>query len=122
MRELAAHEVGHALGFVHNFAGSTIDRASVMDYPAPRIGLKDGNIDLSDAYGVGVGKWDEFTVDWLYGDVPDGAAGEAMLRAKTKAAFDGGLRFAGDGDSPSARLRPSRGAVCGTTAPIRRRS
>jgi hypothetical protein len=99
MRQLAAHETGHALGFVHNFAGSTIDRASVMDYPAPRIGLKDGHIDLSDAYGVGVGKWDLFTVDWLYGDTPDGAAGEAMLRAKTKAAFDAGLRFVGDGDS-----------------------
>lgn len=99
MRQLAAHETGHALGLVHNFAGSTIGRASVMDYPGPRIGLKDGKIDLSDAYGAGVGEWDDYAVDWLYGDVPDGAAGEAMLRAKAKAAFDGGLRFVSDGDA-----------------------
>lgn len=100
MRQLAAHEVGHALGFEHNFAGSTIDRASVMDYPPPRIGLKDGRIDLSDAYGVGVGAWDKFAVDWLYGDIPAGPAGEAVQLAKAKAAFDGGLRFVAD---PEAR-------------------
>jgi hypothetical protein len=99
MRQLAAHETGHALGFVHNFAGSTIDRASVMDYPGPRILLKDGRIDLSDAYGVGIGAWDVFTADWLYSDVPDGLDGRTALLARTKAAFDGGLRFVGDNDA-----------------------
>ncbi len=68
IRQLSAHEVGHSLGFAHNFAASSQDRASVMDYPAPRVKLTDGKIDLSDAYGVGVGKWDDFIVDWLYGD------------------------------------------------------
>ena len=68
LRQLAAHEVGHALGFAHNFAASTEDRASVMDYPAPRVTLVDGRPDLSDAYGVGVGRWDMATVAWLYGD------------------------------------------------------
>ncbi|GAA4767567.1 zinc-dependent metalloprotease [Stakelama sediminis] len=74
LRQLGAHEVGHTLGFAHNFAASTQDRASVMDYPPPRITLVDGKPDLSDAYGVGVGKWDMATVNWLYGAQSDAAA------------------------------------------------
>ena len=43
IRQLSAHEVGHTLGFAHNFAASTYaDRASVMDYPAPRAKIVDG--------------------------------------------------------------------------------
>lgn len=49
LRQLAAHEVGHTLGFAHNFAGSTQDRTSVMDYPAPRIRVKAGALDATDA-------------------------------------------------------------------------
>src|SRR5690606_33604219 len=30
---LSAHELGHSLGFGHNFASSLSDRASVMEYP-----------------------------------------------------------------------------------------
>jgi hypothetical protein len=91
LRQLAAHEVGHTLGFAHNFAASTQDRASVMDYPPPRIGLIDGKPDLSDAYGVGVGKWDMATVDWLYG-APDQAAADAQARAVIAA----GMRYVPD--------------------------
>lgn len=93
LRQLSAHEVGHSIGFAHNFAASTQNRASVMDYPAPRVTLKDGRIDLSDAYGVGVGPWDRFTVDWLYGD-----GGEA-LQAKAKAMVDRGERYVSDADA-----------------------
>jgi hypothetical protein len=99
LRQLAAHETGHTLGFSHNFSGSTWGRASVMDYPAPRIELKNGKIDLSDAYGVGIGKWDMFTIDWLYGSVPSGAAGQAVLNAKAKAASAWGYRFVTDADA-----------------------
>lgn len=81
LRQLGAHEVGHTLGFAHNFAASTQDRASVMDYPPPRIGLVDGRPDLSDAYAKGIGSWDTATVRWLYG-----GAGEAEV-AKSAAAF-----------------------------------
>lgn len=98
IRQLGAHEVGHSLGFAHNFAASTQDRASVMDYPPPRIDLKDGKIDLSDAYAVGIGDWDKFTVDWLYGTVPPGAAGQAALDAKARAMVASGRRFVDDED------------------------
>lgn len=93
MRQLAAHEVGHALGFAHNFAASTQDRASVMDYPAPRVGLVDGRPDLSDAYGVGIGAWDVATVDWLYGEP---AGGQAAIDEKAKAVVAKGLRYVPD--------------------------
>lgn len=95
LRQLAAHEVGHALGLLHNFAGSTQDRASVMDYPAPRIGLVNGAPDLSDAYGTGLGIWDRHAIDWLYGD-PPGTDADAAARARADAAEAQGLRFVSD--------------------------
>ncbi len=91
IRQLGAHEVGHSLGFAHNFAASTQDRASVMDYPGPRIGLVDGKPDLSDAYGNGVGKWDMATVDWLYG-----AGSDAEASAKAGADVSAVLRYVED--------------------------
>jgi len=91
IRQLGAHEVGHALGFAHNFAGSVLGRASVMDYPAPRIGLEDGAPVLTDAYGVGIGRWDRFAVDWLYGARTDAEGDQKMA-----AAMQEGLRFVAD--------------------------
>lgn len=67
-RQLAAHEVGHALGFQHNFSGSSQGRTSVMDYPVAKIEVKDGRLDADDAYASGIGEWDKFTIDALYGD------------------------------------------------------
>lgn len=100
IRQLGAHEVGHTLGFEHNMAASTYGgRASVMDYPAPHIGLhEDGSFDLSDAYGVGVGAWDIFTVKWLYGEGGDDLVDEAL---KT------GLIYVADADSrPASAAHP----------------
>ena len=37
LRQLSAHEVGHTLGIIHNFASSYNNRASVMDYPHPYV-------------------------------------------------------------------------------------
>ena len=102
IRQLAAHEVGHALGIAHNFAASTQGRYSVMDYPAPRVGLVDGAPDLSDAYGVGVGRWDRFAVDWLYGAVTDAEAAPRMAAALAE-----GLRYVGDGEArPAGAAQP----------------
>ena len=101
IRQLGAHEVGHALGFEHNFAASTQGRASVMDYPAPRIGLVDGAPNLSDAYGVGVGAWDVAAVDRLYGQPAPGTTQAAADAAKAAALTASGLRFVSDGDARS---------------------
>ena len=67
IRQLAAHETGHTLGLQHNFTASISNRASVMDYPHPLIKIKkDGTLDLSDAYAVGIGEWDKRAIIlWL---------------------------------------------------------
>ncbi len=101
LSQLAAHEVGHTLGFSHNFAGSTQQRASVMDYPGPRILLKDGRIDLSQAYASGLGSWDMFTVNWLYGEPPPNASPVRYARAKADAMVATGARYITDIDSRS---------------------
>ena len=97
VRQLAAHEVGHAIGLLHNFAASTQNRSSVMDYPVPVIGITDDDqFDFSQAYGRGLGDWDRFAIDWVYGDADaatlDRKAAEGAAR----------LRFVSDADSRSA--------------------
>lgn len=72
IRQLAAHEVGHALGFMHNYASHRHAHPSVMDYPHPRVRLgADGEVDLADAYPVGLGPWDVFAVRHAYGPDDD---------------------------------------------------
>jgi len=95
IRQLGAHEVGHALGLAHNFAASTQGRYSVMDYPGPRITLDaSGAPSLRDAYGVGVGPWDRFMINWLYGAQTDAQARPLEAQARAK-----GLRFVADNDA-----------------------
>ncbi len=97
IRQLSAHEVGHALGFAHNFAGSSDDKSTVMDYPAPDVRLIDGQLDVSNAYGVGIGDWDKISATWLYADMTD-AERDALLE---KAAADS-VTFVADLDGRSA--------------------
>lgn len=80
VRQLSAHEIGHTLGFNHNFAASPKDRGSVMDYPFPRFSLKaDGTVDISDSYAKGIGAWDKRAVMWGYTEFPKGTDEEAGL-------------------------------------------
>lgn len=107
IRQLSAHEVGHTLGFAHNFAASTYDdRASVMDYPAPRIKIKNGKLDLSDAYGVGVGSWDRFTVRYAYAEM-DPEKEARMLESWIAETIEKGKLYISDSDArPSGAAHP----------------
>ncbi len=103
IRQLAAHEVGHTIGFTHNFAASTNDRSSVMDYPHPKLSLKEGKIDFSDAYGVGIGEWDKVTVAYSYQEFVGDEKNQ--LQKILNDAFANGLRYISDQDA-----RPKGGA------------
>lgn len=79
VRQVSAHEVGHTLGLQHNYIASTIDRASVMDYPAPRVRLSSaGGIDLSQAYASGPGDYDVWAIRWGYGIFPPGTERDSL--------------------------------------------
>jgi hypothetical protein len=106
LRQLGAHEVGHAIGLAHNMAGSSQGRYSVMDYPAPRVTLEGGTPSLRDAYGAGMGTWDRWAIKWLYGARTDREARPMLAEARAQ-----GLRFVSDSDSrPLASAHPN-GAI-----------
>ncbi len=100
IRQLSAHEVGHTLGIQHNMAASTQGRTSVMDYPHPLIQFdENGNINLDEAYAVGIGEWDKRVITYGYQDFPDdvdGQTGRDQIMADT---IDSGIVYVSDGDS-----------------------
>src|SRR5690606_6728 len=99
IRQLSAHEVGHTLGIEHNFAASTQDRASVMDYPFPLVRFReDGGLDLNDAYTDEIGGWDKRVVMYGYQDFPDDADA-AAARAEILEETLGSYRYVHDSDS-----------------------
>ena len=99
IRQLSAHEVGHTLGIEHNFAASTQDRASVMDYPFPLIRFADdGSLDLSAAYDTGIGEWDARVILYAYQNFPaavDAAAERDRIVRETAARW----KYVSDADS-----------------------
>ena len=98
VRQVTAHEIGHTLGMAHNYIASTYERGSVMDYPPPRVRMKDGRIDISAAYDVGPGEYDVLAVRWGYGIFPP-ATERDSLAAIVREGLSKGLLFLSDADA-----------------------
>ncbi|HAD90727.1 MAG TPA: peptidase, partial [Alteromonas macleodii] len=109
IRQLSAHEVGHTLGIAHNFAASENNRASVMDYPHPKISIKNGKISLEGAYDKGIGAWDIHAVEYGYQDfASDVEEAEALAKIIVKGRNEG-LSFKSDPDTRSSRHASANG-------------
>lgn len=94
IRQLAAHEVGHTLGLIHNFAGSANGRSTVMDYPHPQVDLRGAKLALDQAYREGLGEWDLYAIAYGYGDHSDSARAALVQQARQQ-----GLQFMADEDA-----------------------
>jgi len=99
IKQLSAHEIGHTLGIYHNFAASVNNRASVMDYPHPKVDIKNGKLDLSDAYDNKIGDWDKVTIAFGYQDFPDGTNEAEALNEILENAHAEGLKYISDNDA-----------------------
>jgi hypothetical protein len=69
-RLLTAHELGHVMGFGHNFASSVNNRASVMEYPTPRVKVNGNALDLSETFNGATGEYDAFMTRYAYTEFP----------------------------------------------------
>lgn len=107
LRQLSAHEVGHTIGLAHNFSASTNDRASVMDYPHPYVTLKNGVVDFSQAYGVGIGEWDKRAIMYGYRVFPEGVKEQEELSNLLDDNDRLGLKYISDSDArPQGSANP----------------
>ncbi|MGA9772306.1 MAG: zinc-dependent metalloprotease [Blastocatellia bacterium] len=107
IRQLSAHETGHTLGLAHNFAASTYGRASVMDYPAPLVEIKNNKLDLSNAYAVGIGAYDKFAIRYGYAEFAPGANESTELERMLEAGVAAGMLFISDADArPAGAAHP----------------
>jgi len=121
LKQLSAHEIGHTIGLAHNFASSSVSRASVMDYPYPLVNQDaEGNLDLSNAYDSKIGAWDKWAITYGYGYPPKGADEASYLTKTLEDTYTAGYEFITDADArdssgvhPRSHLWDNGGSAAG---------
>lgn len=97
-RQLGAHEVGHTLGFAHNYIASVNGDGDVMDYPHPKITLDDdGNVSIKTPYREKIGDWNKVAVNWGYRQYASEEDETAGLKEILENAYKEGHQFVADG-------------------------
>lgn len=100
IKQLTAHEIGHTIGLVHNYAANVDNRSSVMDYPHTLAKINsDGSIDLSDAYTNDIGEWDKIAIAYGYQDYPEGVDQDKASKEVLDKAFEKGIYYLTDRDA-----------------------
>lgn len=70
-----------------------------MDYPAPLVTVRNGALDLSQAYATGTGDYDRWAITFGYSQFAPGADEAAELERVVEAGVSRGLRFVDDNDA-----------------------
>ena len=99
IKQLSAHEIGHTLGFSHNFSASSNNDSSVMDYPHPNIKLSNNKINIENAYSTGIGEWDKVSVAYSYSEFDELQDENLELDKILENSFRNNLSFISDADS-----------------------
>jgi uncharacterized protein DUF4953/uncharacterized protein DUF5117 len=87
LRDVIMHEVGHTMGLMHNWKGSSSYSfaemnsedfkgnkpilTSVMDYAPTNITVEDGDLIQGDYTSINIGPYDMWAISWGYTDKPD---------------------------------------------------
>ncbi len=98
-RHTAAHEIGHDLGFSHNYGWTPEGRVSCLGSLPENVRLReDGTLDLADVFQYGCSSSDSLSIRYAYTPF-DPDEEEEGLKAIVQEGIDAGARFISDRDA-----------------------